>query len=643
MRTIMANTAVFVVLCVVSRVVGDPQTETEEILEQVQASRNSFTSVEDVAVCSDGMMCVMQAMCSMDGPGCGDGKVCCPMGQMSDAAMMDAQMTPVDGVEGRSVGNLGSGSFDPLQRPFSNRLANRRPEPQDEQQGSRRPDQQLGDGSFNPNQPEFDNRESAQLQGSPRSSDESFRGGYSGRGYSGHDASYGGVPGGFGGLPGRYPPGLKPGSQYGSFLHVYKSQLGNFAPDFYGPGFDLRTLPLRAREVLHKYRFKEAAVLGWTPRGYGLKCSATLVNPYLLVTSAHCVEDMIEPELKIVLGVTDLLSQVPFLPALERPVARVFVHEKFNSNTLAHDIAILQLGVNVDFHFTPHIASACLPKQNQTFVASSCYIVSWTDPNPYDGPVPRTNEIKVSDMRFIPTKQECQQQVSQYARHLNPSQLTQEMHCITGNSDHSCLGSSGGSLFCDVEVIPGTADVSSSKTPEKHTFLAGIVSWSNGQCGKDSLAVITELSPYGSWIKDLLSGAGGLDNYNPDYYGGYGSHATSPVYSHNAVYGGASGYGGYGNSGGYGGASGYGGYGNSGGYGGASGYGGYGNSGYGGASGYGGYGNSGYGGASGYGGYGNPGGYGGASGYGGYGNSVYGGTSGYGGASGYGGYGNVNA
>ena len=38
--------------------------------------------------------------------------------------------------------------------------------------------------------------------------------------------------------------------------------------------------------------------------------------------------DIFEPELKVVLGVTDLLSIDPYLPSLERAVERIYLHKR---------------------------------------------------------------------------------------------------------------------------------------------------------------------------------------------------------------------------------------------------------------------------------------------------------------------------
>lgn len=96
--------------------------------------------------------------------------------------------------------------------------------------------------------------------------------------------------------------------------------------------------------------------------------------------------------------------------------------------------------------------------------------------------------------------------------------------------------SAGGALFCDVPESKSTC--SGHGCSSGKTYLAGLVSWSNSRCGKKGLAVITEMSPYVAWIDDLLKSAGGIDHFNPEYYGyyeanfnNYGERGIESIYS----------------------------------------------------------------------------------------------------------------
>jgi len=363
----------------------------------------------------------------------------------------------------------------------------------------------------------------------------------------------------------------------GSFDHVYHSDLGSLSSDYYRPANGLRSLPPVLRDVLQRFRYTQecgvttnkefldgfhaqrslhslhglhhvryshgsqkaasehpwqAAVLGWTPEGYALRCSATVLHPYLLVASAQCLEGVVEPDLKIVLGVSDLLDGTPVLPAIERAVERIFVHEKYDSGTLSNNLALMQLKKPVDFKFTPHIVPACLPSKSQTFSPSNCRVVGWKTPV-FTGTDPTENLIEVSSLKLVRSSDECSNKLSEELRvsefaHVPDSKFfTKSMHCVTGKD--SCLPAAGASLVCDVpsEGKGGLGEDGLQRPGcTATTYLAGFLDWSNENCGKEGLSVMTELVPYASWIENLLSPAGGLQKFDPSYYA-YPSTASS--------------------------------------------------------------------------------------------------------------------
>ena len=93
-----------------------------------------------------------------------------------------------------------------------------------------------------------------------------------------------------------------------------------------------------------------------------------------------------------------------------------------------------------------------------------------------------------------------------------------------------------GVLYCEV----------GSKSDDCHgdqcqqTYLAGLVSWSNGKCGEDGVAVVTEISAYVKWIDEIEKSVDyhfyqqkhfgiGHDTLANSYgAGGYGPRSFSP-------------------------------------------------------------------------------------------------------------------
>lgn len=60
-------------------------------------------------------------------------------------------------------------------------------------------------------------------------------------------------------------------------------------------------------------------------------------------------------------------NDVPQFPEFEVAVAQVIVHPEYNSNTLANDVALLQLRRPVNRQQFRHISPACIPTQGQQF------------------------------------------------------------------------------------------------------------------------------------------------------------------------------------------------------------------------------------------------------------------------------------
>lgn len=46
----------------------------------------------------------------------------------------------------------------------------------------------------------------------------------------------------------------------GSFNHAFRGDYGIFAPDFYSPYYDVRALSVVARDMLHRYRYREVSM-----------------------------------------------------------------------------------------------------------------------------------------------------------------------------------------------------------------------------------------------------------------------------------------------------------------------------------------------------------------------------------------------
>ena len=94
-------------------------------------------------------------------------------------------------------------------------------------------------------------------------------------------------------------------------------------------------------------------------------------------------------------------------------------------------------------------------------------------------------------------------------------------------------GPGGGSVFCEAKESDGKCD--HGKCTEERTFLAGIITWTNHKCGSEGLAVLTEVAPYVKWVKGLLKGAGGIEHFDPAYFGIPGPRGYGAPYNHGGL------------------------------------------------------------------------------------------------------------
>ena len=102
-------------------------------------------------------------------------------------------------------------------------------------------------------------------------------------------------------------------------------------------------------------------------------CGGVLVASKYVVTAAHCTyyddqntQPLFLSDIKITLGEHDRSIQGEgVLKEKTVGVVKIFRHEKFNTYTIANDIAVLELSEDVDLEtYTP----VCLPKSSDTNV-----------------------------------------------------------------------------------------------------------------------------------------------------------------------------------------------------------------------------------------------------------------------------------
>lgn len=110
-----------------------------------------------------------------------------------------------------------------------------------------------------------------------------------------------------------------------------------------------------------------------------LVCSGTIIGPKTILTSASCVKGLDVEKIRIIVGKHNLASKIEKCFKLAR-VSKVLVHKKYNNETLANNLAIVDLKHIVSFaHYSDSFGNnnkICMPTSCRS--CKNLVIASWT-------------------------------------------------------------------------------------------------------------------------------------------------------------------------------------------------------------------------------------------------------------------------